>query len=117
MIDLNAFVPPVSGLQLVEAVALNDRGEIRGDLVPPDCGDDAKCGHAFVLIPCDDRHFDEERCQDAGAAATAARRSSPTPVNQSAVSMTDGGLPPKEMVARMRAQFGRKSVLGAVLRK
>jgi probable HAF family extracellular repeat protein len=61
MMDLNATVPPGSGLQLVEAVAINERGEIAGDLVPPDCeggivptqGNDAECGHAFLLIPCD----------------------------------------------------------------
>ena len=70
MIDLNTFVPPGSGLQLVEAVAINDRGEIAGDLVPPDCGggivptqgNDAKCGHAFVLIPCDDNHPSVDGC-------------------------------------------------------
>jgi hypothetical protein len=77
MIDLNSFVPPGSGLQLVEAVAINDRGEIAGDLVPPDCGggivptqgNDAQCGHAFVLVPCDVEAIDSESCLEAEAAS------------------------------------------------
>jgi hypothetical protein len=77
MTDLNTFVRPGSGLQLVEAVSINDRGEIAGDLVPPGCGggivpaqgSDTKCGHAFVLIPCDDEVArDSDSCQDATSA-------------------------------------------------
>jgi probable HAF family extracellular repeat protein len=44
MVDLNIFVPPSSGLRLIEAAAINDRGEIAGDLVPPTCQGDAQCG-------------------------------------------------------------------------
>src|SRR5215471_2932324 len=56
MIDLDTFVPPGSGLKLAEAQAINDRGEIAGDLLPAGCTDDTQCGHAFVLIHCDDDH-------------------------------------------------------------
>jgi probable HAF family extracellular repeat protein len=46
-IDLNTLVPPGSGLSLVEAIYINDRGEIAGNGVLSN-GDT----HAFVLIPC-----------------------------------------------------------------
>lgn len=63
IVDLNALAGPNSSLQLVEAFAINDRGEIGGIGVPPGCGNDAACGHAFVLIPvCADG---TEGCADA----------------------------------------------------
>jgi probable HAF family extracellular repeat protein len=52
MVDLNTLIPPNSGLELVETIAINDQGEIAGDGVPPGCVvSDALCGHAYVLIP------------------------------------------------------------------
>ena len=63
IVDLNALAGPNSSLQLVEAFAINDRGEIGGIGVPPGCGNDAACGRAFVLIPvCADG---TEGCADA----------------------------------------------------
>ena len=51
LVDLNTLVPPDSGLQLVEAEQINDRGEIAAD------GKDANgTSHAVVLIPCDENH-------------------------------------------------------------
>jgi probable HAF family extracellular repeat protein len=57
MINLNSLIPPGSGLTLVDAVYINDRGEIAGNGSLAN-GDQ----HAFVLIPCDDRHPGE--CRD-----------------------------------------------------
>ena len=37
MVDLNTLIPPNSDLQLVETIAINDRGEIAGDGVPSGC--------------------------------------------------------------------------------
>lgn len=67
IIDLNEFVPLGSGVQLAEAVAINDRGVIGGLDLPPSCtgvpvGNDTECGHAFLLIPCDENHPDVEGC-------------------------------------------------------
>jgi probable HAF family extracellular repeat protein len=75
MVDLDTLVPPGSPLQLVEAVTVNDRGEIAGNGVP--LGDARKdfgtLGHAFLLIPCDENHPNLEGCDyslvDAVAAA------------------------------------------------
>jgi uncharacterized membrane protein len=63
IVDLNALVSPNSSLQLVEAFAINDRGEIGGIGNPPGCLRDDACGHAYVLIPiCADGN---EGCVDA----------------------------------------------------
>lgn len=51
MVDLNTLIPPDSGLRLVETHAINDRGEIAGNGVPPGCVALGTCQHAFVLIP------------------------------------------------------------------
>jgi probable HAF family extracellular repeat protein len=57
MIDLNTLIPPGSGMKLVDAVSINDRGEIDGDGVLPN-GE----RHTVVLIPCDEDHPDVEGC-------------------------------------------------------
>jgi len=54
MVDLNTLIPPGTSLDLTHAVAINDKGEIAGFGVPPDCApqDYELCGHAYMLIPC-----------------------------------------------------------------
>lgn len=56
MIDLNTVIPAGATLQLTYAVAINDQGEIAGYGVPIGCDpkDYEICGHAYVLLPCDD---------------------------------------------------------------
>lgn len=112
MIDLNTFVPPGSGLQLVEAVAINDRGEIAGDLVPPDCGggivptqgNDAKCGHAFVLVPCDEDEMDSMGCiTDNDAERNVVAPRSTASMAQAQITSTEANLTPNEMKDRVRA--------------
>lgn len=57
MVDLNTLVPPNSGIQLVEGVQINDRGEIATQ------GPDANGNnHSVLLIPCDENHLGVEGC-------------------------------------------------------
>jgi len=57
IIDLSTLVLPGSAATLIEAIFINDRGEIaaRGKLAN---GDE----HAFVLLPCDEDHADVAGC-------------------------------------------------------
>jgi probable HAF family extracellular repeat protein len=58
MVDLNSLIPPGSSLELTFAFAINGPGEIIGTGVPSGCTPDNIdfCGHAYVLIPCDENH-------------------------------------------------------------
>ena len=55
--DLNALISNGSGVQLIAAVGLNERGEIVAQGVLPN-GD----LHAFLLVPCDENHPNIEGC-------------------------------------------------------
>jgi probable HAF family extracellular repeat protein len=67
MIDLNTLVPSSSGLRLLIAYSINDRGEIAGDGILAN-GDN----HALLLIPCGENHHDSE-CEDGGEGTGVAR--------------------------------------------
>jgi probable HAF family extracellular repeat protein len=89
IVDLNTLIPPGSSLQLTYAVAINDAGEIVGFGVPPGVPpeDYEFQGHAYVLIPCDERHPGVEGCDyslvDASTAAqSAVPRYVPRPVQR-----------------------------------
>jgi probable HAF family extracellular repeat protein len=64
-VDLNTLIPADSGLQLVVADWINERGEIVGrghDPACPNPNPDTCVGHAYVLIPCDEDHPNIEGC-------------------------------------------------------
>jgi uncharacterized membrane protein len=80
MVDLNTLVPPNSGIQLQEALQINNRGEIAGNGVDANGNN-----HAVLLIPCDENHPDLAGCDystvDASTAAqSAAPRSMPNSI-------------------------------------
>jgi len=56
-IDLSTLLLPGSGVTLIEALFINDRGEIAGVGKLPNGYD-----HAVVLLPCVEDHADLERC-------------------------------------------------------
>jgi probable HAF family extracellular repeat protein len=60
MLDLNALIPPGSGLQLTNAININDHGEIlaKSDPVGVTPIDDEDLGHLVLLVPCDQGHGD-----------------------------------------------------------
>jgi probable HAF family extracellular repeat protein len=93
IVDLNALSSPNS-LQLIDAAAINDHGEIGGVGVPPGCSDftDTECGHAFLLIPvCANGN---EGCADAPLDPAVVARS-----------RAASGAAPKTMTAEELAKF------------
>jgi probable HAF family extracellular repeat protein len=73
MVNLNALIPPNSGLQINEAGQINDRGEITVN-----ASDASGNNHAVLLIPCDEGHPGVEGCDYSMVdAATAARSAAP----------------------------------------
>lgn len=63
MLDLNKLVAPGSGLQLTNAIDINDRGEILAKSFPLGTtpNDDKDLGHLVLLVPCDNDH--EKGCR------------------------------------------------------
>ncbi len=74
IVDLNGFVPPDSDLTLIEALSINDRGEIGGIASLPN-GDQ----RAFLLVPCGPQETEE--CHDASAVAFRPAPPTRKPVN------------------------------------
>jgi probable HAF family extracellular repeat protein len=73
IVDLNTLVPPGSGLQLIEAHQINDRGQIAIGALDANGNN-----RSVVLIPCDENHADVEGCDYALVdAATAAQSATP----------------------------------------
>jgi probable HAF family extracellular repeat protein len=64
MVDLNSLIAPGSNLELTFAFAINDSGEIVGTGIPSGCtpANIDFCGHAYMLMPCDESHPDIEGC-------------------------------------------------------
>ena len=110
MVDLNSLIPSNSSLQLTFAVAINDSGEIVGFGVPPGCApkDVGICGHAYVLIPCEGDHADDESCEDANSGMSRSSRSTAASIAEQPA-MTPGDLKPSvrpgEMLDRIRARW------------
>jgi probable HAF family extracellular repeat protein len=72
MVDLNTLIPPGSSLRLTFAVAISDAGQIAGFGVPAGCApqDVDLCGHAYVLIPCDEHGSSVAGCAESRADAS-----------------------------------------------
>jgi len=71
-VDLNSLVSSAD-MALTTPSYINDRGEIAGLGLPPNCSNIDVCGHAFLLIPCD--ASDAQGCDDSAGAGSAASSS------------------------------------------
>lgn len=70
MANLQSLIPPNTGIDLAEAVQINDRGEIA--VQGPDANGN---NHAVLLIPCDEHHPGVEGCDYSQIDASAATQS------------------------------------------
>jgi probable HAF family extracellular repeat protein len=75
MTNLNTLIPADSPLFLLEALGINDRGQIvgYGQLSNGEV-------HAFLLTPCDENHGDSEGCEEGGD-ENATLHTSPAPLD------------------------------------
>jgi hypothetical protein len=94
LVDLNSLVAPGSGLEMTESVGINDRGEISGIGVVAN-GD----VHAFLLIPCDEKH--PGHCQDYSMIEVAA------PQTSASATISQGSESPTGTDNPLRNRFGR----------
>jgi probable HAF family extracellular repeat protein len=104
-VDLNTLVPSDSALDLTGAFWINDRGEITGRGVPNGCGDVDTCGHAFLLIPCDQDHPGLEGCDYEPVEATAVAQVRPAQITQAPSAASEAKLSPAEMMTRFRSMM------------
>jgi probable HAF family extracellular repeat protein len=111
-VDLNSLVPSGSGVHLTAALWVNESGEIAAGGNPPGCGTDT-CGHAYVLIPCDENHPGVEGCdydmvdeQAASRESTASVMQKPTTTVPSTPALSG---PSNEVRSMLRGRLGVSS--------
>ena len=102
-INLNTLVPPGSGLTVVFAFDINDRGEIAAHALTP-VGD----LRAVLLIPCDENHADEKGC-DYSLVDAATLQQSATPSTEHPATGTPHGRMPAGMLNRFRSRLGQRT--------
>ena len=106
MLDLNTLIPPGSGVQLVYAFNINDRGEILAISNPLGVTPNTDLGRLVLLIPCE---AGEEGCVDSDEVATTAAPRIPAPVNNLVTTASPQRLrTPREHMAAWRAQMLRR---------
>jgi len=106
MLDLNTLIPPGSGLQLTNAININDRGEILAKSVPLGVTpiDDEDLGHVVLLIPCEEDGTD---CENVLSTAADTIQKPSTPITKHANSPRRL-LTPRDAVAQWREQVARQ---------
>jgi probable HAF family extracellular repeat protein len=101
IVDLNSLISHGSDLQLQMADDINNRGEIAGFGVLPN-GDQ----HAFLLVPCDDKHSGVEGCDYSMMEASATASVKPT------IHATPGRRPPIALWQRGKRFHFPRPVIG-----
>jgi probable HAF family extracellular repeat protein len=109
MLDLNTLIPPGSGLQLTNAININDRGEILAKSVPLGVTpiDDEDLGHVVLLIPC--KGADDAGCGENAESAGRFNARSPADRSTSAAGTTPHRpMSAKEAAAAYRARLAHQ---------
>jgi len=106
MLDLNTLIAPGSGLQLTNAININDRGEILSKSVPVGVApiDDEDLGHLVLLIPCGAGHNPE-------CTAEAGTKSDVTQASKTSRRTVPAILPARPPTARDAAAAWRAKLL------
>src|SRR4029077_20824428 len=95
-------------VDLVAGYLANDRGEIVAAGIPPSCDVSAPCGHAYVLIPCDENHPGVEGCDYSLVDAAAVVDSSQAIIIHRAGTINDGVISWSERHGRARQGLARQ---------
>jgi len=105
MLDLNTLIAPGSGLQLTNAININDRGEILAKSIPVGVTpvDAHDLGHLVLLIPCG--AGDDPECKAEGGTQSSTRQASTTSRTVPAI------LPARPRTARDAAALWRAKLL------
>jgi probable HAF family extracellular repeat protein len=116
IVDLNTLIPAGSGLQLTNAININDRGEIlaKSDPLGVTPIDDLDLGHLVLLIPCE--ADEEEGCGDNDEAATGIAPRSAASVSNGLprTVLAQGPLVLHNTLTAWRARFARQYHLPVV---
>jgi len=116
MIDLNTLIPSGSSLQLIDAVNINDRGEILVVGLPlgMEPVEGAQLGHLALLIPCNGA---EPGCEDNASSAKAAVSTSPALATKTALSTQGRSIPYGTLAARRARMAQRYHLPGEITPK
>jgi probable HAF family extracellular repeat protein len=111
MRDLNKLIAPGSGLQLTNAININDRGEILAKSFPVGTkpNDDADLGHIVLLIPCEaEEHEGDCSDHDRTDAAVTPPSSLPATTRAAASTRPQHSLTAEDAAAAWRSRLARR---------
>jgi probable HAF family extracellular repeat protein len=104
IVDLNTLVAPGSGVTVVNAFDINDRGEIAGNGFLAN-GD----ARAVLLIPCDENHAGVEDCDFDTVDAETAAQVRPAQITPAAAASSFANLSPAERMTRFRSMMANRN--------
>ena len=114
MLDLNKLIPPGSGVQLTNAININDRGEILAKSIPIGTTphDDEDLGHLVLLVPCGDDHDLDCSCHDHAKAAMIGPDVEPTTVHGQDNKQAPHPVTPTDVSVTSRSRLARQFRFG-----